>query len=390
MMRIQLAFLIAISLVVSTRPASAQIAPLSGDQIVERVSPAVAVILTGNALGELTGVGSAVAVRPDGVLLTAYHVLKNAQQAQVRLKNGEIYDRVELIAWDERRDVAALRITASGLPVLTLMPLSEALPGKPVFVVSAAGALPWTASQGVISAVRLADEVPGAGSGYRLVQFTAPVSPGSSGGVVVDTGVRMLGLILASSPGQNLNFAVPIESVIELANRSGGRTLASGASLKLPFQQSATGSAPQATPPPIELTERERSEMLASRDPRKILCAFRTIYVKSTPMPWMTQEMLENALQKQPEFGAWGLALVRDRRLADLSFDVRVPAFTFDYHYTVMHQNTSIVVMAGKTRAVTGLDGATNVAKNFMKDVKSAGRPLPAALGGKGAQKEGK
>jgi len=280
MMRIQLAFLIAISLVVSTRPASAQIAPLSGDQIVERVSPAVAVILTGNALGELTGVGSAVAVRPDGVLLTAYHVLKNAQQAQVRLKNGEIYDRVELIAWDERRDVAALRITASGLPVLTLMPLSEALPGKPVFVVSAAGALPWTASQGVISAVRLADEVPGAGSGYRLVQFTAPVSPGSSGGVVVDTGVRMLGLILASSPGQNLNFAVPIESVIELANRSGGRTLASGASLKLPFQQSATGSAPQATPPPIELTERERSEMLASRDPRKILCAFRTIREK--------------------------------------------------------------------------------------------------------------
>lgn len=370
------------SLLLAALSASAQSAPepapLPPARIVDRVSPAVAVVLAGKQGGG-TSLGSAVVVRQDGVLLTAYHAVKGARQAQVRFKNGEIYDKVELLAFDERRDVAALRVSATNLPVLPTAGMEETRPGDTVYVVSNAGALPWTASSGVVSALRVADEVPGAGSGYRLIQFTAPVSPGSSGGVLVDVQARLLGIIVGSRTGQNLNFAVPIESVVGLANRSGGTLLASGADLQLPGRPAPDAGGPSgiAPPPPAELSDRERSEALASRDPMKILRSFRTIYVESHTI-WMESQMLEHALRERPEFGVWGLEVVKDPSLADLKIEVHVPVFTFDYHYTVTHQNSSIVLVAGKVRAASGLDAAPKIAKNFMEETERSQRPLPS------------
>ena len=156
---------------------------LSGDQVIEHASPAVVLILAGSGDGKVAAIGSGLIVRSDGILLTANHVVKGMKEVQIRLKNGEVYDRVEMIAADERRDIAALRIPATDLPVLPVANFGDIRAGSPVFAVTNGAGLPWTASSGVISAVRSADEVPGAGSGYRLLQFTAPLSPGSSGGV---------------------------------------------------------------------------------------------------------------------------------------------------------------------------------------------------------------
>src|SRR5689334_15258326 len=166
---------------------------LSGDQVVERVSPSAVSILVGKGDGQVAGVASGVIIRSDGVILTANHVVKGMREVQVRLKSGEIYDQVELMASDERRDVAALRIVATGLPVLPVGNSTNAASGAAVYVVSNAVGLPWTASSGILSASRMADDVPGAGSGYRILQFTAPLSPGSSGGVLVDAEARILG-----------------------------------------------------------------------------------------------------------------------------------------------------------------------------------------------------
>src|SRR5499425_3138661 len=87
---------------------------LSGDQVVDRVSPSAVSILVGKGDGQLAGLASGVIVRSDGVILTANHVVKGMSEVQVRLKSGEVYDQVALIASDERRDVAALRIPAAG------------------------------------------------------------------------------------------------------------------------------------------------------------------------------------------------------------------------------------------------------------------------------------
>src|SRR5882724_1651747 len=108
--------LLATALSTATAQTAAQ--ALSGDQVVERVSPSAVSVLVGKGDGQVAGVASGVIIRSDGVILTANHVVKGMREVQVRLKSGEIYDQVELMASDERRDVAALRISAAGLPVL--------------------------------------------------------------------------------------------------------------------------------------------------------------------------------------------------------------------------------------------------------------------------------
>src|SRR5438552_3300361 len=228
----------------STATAQTTAPALSGDQVVDRVSPAAVSILVGKGDGQVAGVASGVIVRSDGVILTANHVVKGMREVQVRVKSGEIYDHVELIATDERRDVAALRIPATGLPVLPTANSAEVRGGSPVYAVSNGAGLPWTASSGVLSATRLAEEVPGAGSGYRLLQFTASLSPGSSGGVLVDAQARALGIVVGFiTPGQNVNFAVPVDSVAGLAAASGGTPFASGSRLQLP-SSSPLGNVP--------------------------------------------------------------------------------------------------------------------------------------------------
>ena len=194
---------------------------LAGTEVVELANPSVALVLFGES-GGTQGYATAVVVRSDGVLLTAYHAVKNAREVQVRLKNGEVFDRVELIAYDDRRDVAALRIPATGLTAVQTGGLPDARAGLPVYVISHAAGLTWSASSGIVSGVRMAEDIPGAGSGYRVVQFTAPVSPGSSGGVLADAQGRAVGIVVGALPGgQNLNFAVPLESVVGLATVAG-------------------------------------------------------------------------------------------------------------------------------------------------------------------------
>ena len=226
--------------------AQTQEGSLSSDQLIERAYPAVALVLTGRTPGQTAVVGAAVVVRQRmGILLTAYHVVKDAYAVQVRFKSGEIFDQVQLLGADPRRDVAAIKIIAAALPALPVAVAAQAKAGENVTVLSHPASLTWSASTGVISAFRLADEIPGAGNGYRLIQFTAPSSPGSSGGVVIDGRGNALGLIVGSLPGgQNLNFAVPIDSVIGLADTAPVKSFASGSSLNAPADRRCSARCP--------------------------------------------------------------------------------------------------------------------------------------------------
>ena len=62
-----------------------------------KAEQSMAVILVGDGSGRVQSVSAGVLIRPDGILLTAYHPLKGAQEVQVRLRDGEVYDQVELV-----------------------------------------------------------------------------------------------------------------------------------------------------------------------------------------------------------------------------------------------------------------------------------------------------
>ncbi len=345
---------------------AAQTAP-AGDAIIERVSPAVALILVGSGNGQLDGIGSGLIVRSDGVLLTANHVVKGMKEVQVRLKNGEIYDRVELIASDERRDIAALRVPAKGLTVLPTANADELRAGAPVFVVSNGAGLPWTASAGILSAMRMADDVPGAGSGYRLLQITAPLSPGASGGVVVDGQGRAVAIVTgALREGQNNNFAVPVDSVAGLASVTGGTAFASGARLQLP-------SAPQ----PGATATRDRALPAAAAQPVEVPrnSQIRTISVHSRTV-YLRRERLQNDLKQHPLFAATGLRFADYGETADVQITVDRPFLTYDWTYTLVHQASGTTLAAGSIEAVDEYDAGPALAARIM-ELLAAAAALP-------------
>jgi S1-C subfamily serine protease len=347
----------------ATFPQASETPPaLSGEQVVERVAPSVVLILVGERAGQLSGVGSGLITRPDGVLLTAYHLIKDARVVQVRLKNGETYDNVELLAFDERRDAAALRIPARELHALPVAKAEEAKPGETVYVVSNPGALSWTASSGVLSAIRQADEVPGAGSGYRLLQFTAPVSPGSSGGALVDAQGRALGMVIASRQGQNLNFAVPIESVVGLADKAGLSVLGAGQGLHLP-----QGERPPAPSVPAGV---------GKRDPIEIMRSVRTVYIGGTDL--FPAEPIEKKLFECPEFKEGSLVIVQDASGADLVVELSRKAWTWDFTFRIVHPATGVILGSGKVIAWDGVRAAPGIANQIIKRLREL-RPAPAS-----------
>jgi S1-C subfamily serine protease len=339
---------------------------LSGDQVVERVSPSAVSILVGKGDGQVVGVASGVIIRSDGVILTANHVVKGMREVQVRLKSGEIYDQVELIASDERRDVAALRIPTTGLPVLPIGNSANAASGATVFVVSNAVGLPWTASSGILSATRMADDVPGAGSGYRILQFTAPLSPGSSGGVLVDAEARILGIVVGSlSVGQNVNFAVPIDSIAGLGNASGGTRFDSGARLQ-PIGAKATAAAaapsnPPAAPvvpPGLTLPRPEQRQM------HTISVHSKTIYLR--------RERLQDDIHKTAMLPQLGLRFADYGQTADIAITVDRPVMTFDWTYALVYQPKSLTLASGMVEATDEFDAGPKLAAVIVEQLASA------------------
>lgn len=238
---------------------------------------------------------------------------------------------------DSRWDVAAIRIAGSGLP--------------------------WSVSNGVVSGVRAADELPGAGTGYRLMQFTAPASPGSSGGVL-----SAVALVVAALPqGQNLNFAVPLDAVIGLADAAPSKNFANGADLSLPNQKPVERAAGPSTPK-ASLDAPERSDRLnLAKDPATILQSFKTMYVDAEGAQHFNGRLLQAELGRQKNFGSLNIRMVDDARLADVVLEVRY-VFAWEFPFVLRHQNTSVVLLSGKGRGpFSGPTGAASVAKEFVK-----------------------
>lgn len=342
---------VVISAVFAALPLSAQqAASPSATQILERAKSATVIVLAGEGAGRLHSIATGVIISKDGVILTALHAVKGAAEVQVRMANGEVFDRVELLGSDERRDVAALKIAAGGLP--NLVPGSNAVlaSGDPVYAVTNANGLAWSATQGIVSAVRPADEVPGAGSGFRLLQFSAPIAPGSSGGALVDKNGELVGIITGGTG--NSGFAVPVDSVLGLPESGHRVTLGSGAALQMPAKQMA--DIPQS------------SAAISNADPKQRVKNARTIFIHSKTS-FLTVDTLDRALTLQKEWPQLELTIVQDQRVADLLIEVDRPLFTYIHTFVITDKRTSIVLDSGKVTAFDGTIASGGLAKEMVR-----------------------
>jgi mono/diheme cytochrome c family protein len=132
------------------------------------------------------------------------------------------------------------------------------------------------------------------------------------------------------------------------------------------FSNAARQRFVQAEPPP--LTSGGASAQNESND---LLRSARTVFIWSNTV-YLRPESLENALRGRVDFQSLDIAIVKDRRAADLAIDLNRPLFTFDFTYSVTHRRSSKLVASGKVTALDGNGAAPKIAKELIKQIQSA------------------
>ncbi len=201
--------------------------------LVATVTPSVAFVF---ATGERGGAsGTAFVVHPDGLLVTALHVVEEAREITVVLLGRQSYP-ADVVAVSTDYDLAVLRIPLRGYPVLPLA--GSVRQGEEVLVIgyplaNVLGDYEVTVTKGVVSAVR---------TQLGLVQIDAAMNPGVSGGPVLNLRGEVIGVAVSGLRTRQLvNFASPASAVTNLLESISGRSITELTSYKIPMIVSQEG-----------------------------------------------------------------------------------------------------------------------------------------------------
>ena len=194
-----------------------QAAPLSAEDLFKQVSPAVVRVIVRDEKFAETGLGSGFFLAQDGLLITNCHVIEGARFATVLLPTGATFFVDGVLALDKDSDLAILKVNGQGFAHLALAPPgSTPQVGARVYAIGNPQGLTNTLSEGIVSNVHRAPEGP------FVLQTTAAISLGSSGGPLLDSAGRVIGVTTAYfTEGQNLNFAISSDSVHALLSKAG-------------------------------------------------------------------------------------------------------------------------------------------------------------------------
>ncbi|MCQ2566399.1 MAG: trypsin-like peptidase domain-containing protein [Clostridia bacterium] len=170
--------------------------------------------------GYMMGSGSGFFIDESGIAVTNFHVIDGCSYATAMLANGEVYDITGVYDYDIAKDIAMIQVDGEGFDTLTVGDSENILAGAEVYAIGSPSGLDNTISTGIISNVsRYVD-------GMDYIQFTAPISCGSSGGALLDENYCVIGITSAYWIGtgdngtQNLNLAIPISLIDELDRES--------------------------------------------------------------------------------------------------------------------------------------------------------------------------
>lgn len=185
--------------------------------LVARTEPSVVTIVTQK------GLGSGVVYRADGVIVTNAHVVENASKVTVAFADGSRASG-DVTAKDVVTDVATVKVARAGLPAARWRD-SLPRPGEVVLAMGSPLGLENSVTQGIVSGV--GRQLPGSAASGRalvdLIQTDAAISPGNSGGALVDTGGALVGLNEAYLPPQSgavaIGFAIPAATVRDVADQ---------------------------------------------------------------------------------------------------------------------------------------------------------------------------
>lgn len=181
---------------------------LSPSEVYEKCVSAVFNIIVYDSTGHALGQASGFFIDSNGTAVTNYHVIEDAYSAKIKTLDGKIYNVQGVYGSDATNDLALIKIEGTNFPYLELGDSDYVSVGSTVYTIGNPQGLEGTISQGIVSYYfREIDNTP-------YIQITAPISPGSSGGVLLDTAGKVIGITTGGiTSGQSLNLAVPINYI---------------------------------------------------------------------------------------------------------------------------------------------------------------------------------
>jgi len=229
---------------------------------VERTAPSVVSLSVWQARRR-RGEGSGLIVTPDGYILTNSHVVSGASSVVATFVDGE-QARGRVVGDDPATDLALVRVEGSQLPHAPVHPGQRPRPGQLAIAIGNPLGFDATVSSGVISALGRSLTGPRGELIDDLIQHTAPLNPGNSGGPLLASDGRVLGINSAmAGHSQAIGFAIPVETASWVV----GELLARGK-----VQRAYLGVAVRTRPLPPRvkartgLSQRSAVEVIASSD----------------------------------------------------------------------------------------------------------------------------
>lgn len=188
--------------------------------VVDAAGPAVVSIhVRRGRLRGADGAGSGVLFTPDGYLLTNSHVVNGARDLLVELESGE-EESARVVGDDPPTDLAVLQIQGKTRPFVTIGESTALRPGQLVVAIGNPLGFQSTVTAGVVSATGRTMRGKSGHNIEGIIQHTAPLNPGNSGGPLVDARARLVGINTAIIAGaQGLSFAVPSDTASWVASQ---------------------------------------------------------------------------------------------------------------------------------------------------------------------------
>ena len=195
---------------------------LTIQEIYQKVNPSTVTVLTGNRDGSAM-VGTGVIFTEDGFILTNAHVIAGGSECYVVLDTGEDY-RACLLGLDEEKDLAVIKIAASGLPAAEFGDSDALTVGDPVYAIGnpLGVELRGTLTDGIVSAINRDVYVDGVT--MTLIQTNAALNNGNSGGPLINVYGQVVGINTmkmgssSTTSVEGLGFAIPIASTAYMIN----------------------------------------------------------------------------------------------------------------------------------------------------------------------------
>ncbi|PIR38212.1 MAG: hypothetical protein COV34_01195 [Candidatus Zambryskibacteria bacterium CG10_big_fil_rev_8_21_14_0_10_42_12] len=189
---------------------------LSAEEVYEQSKDSVVIIETMDMYGDPYS-GGGVVLSSDGLIVTSYHQLQDAEKVAVSLYDGSIVKVTDVVAYDEALDIAFIKIDSVDLQPMPIGDSALLSIGERVYSIGHPEGFHHSFAEGVVSGIR---DYSSRGEGIQI-QMTNPISAGNSGGALLNTYGELVGIPSWSLEYednivsiQNLNFSIPIREAL--------------------------------------------------------------------------------------------------------------------------------------------------------------------------------